>query len=254
MGRGNRLAEAEKRIFANHIQLFLRILPIFYGLELYMRSHLVRISIIAAVVALSACSGQGSVPTQAGNAFTAIDAAKDPCNIKDMWYFMGSCSQIAIKDSGSTITLKTYKGITMTESLGKVTTTGKVTIISGDGTGKADITGSLPSGLAFPFYGKSCFNASLAKTKCTGKQIVYFDIDNVSKNMVSFETTPEIAVTDSAAKGTCTLDNLKSVNGQIGYQLMPITAKVKNGKFTLKAVKDPQELATGLFVFGISCE
>jgi hypothetical protein len=219
------------------------------------QQQLVPISIIAAVVALSACSGQGSVPMQAVNtAFTTVDAAKDPCHIKDMWYFMGSCSQITIKDSGSTIALKAYKGITVTESLGKVTTTGKVTIVSGDGTDKADITGTLPSGLAFPFYGKSCFNASLAKTKCTGKQIVYFDIDNVSKNMVSFQKTPEITVTDSAAKGTCTLDNLKSVDGVIGYELTPIFAKVKNGKFTLKAVKDPQTLATGLFVFGISCE
>lgn len=221
-----------------------------------MRHNLVRISTFAVIVVLGACSGQGSVPMQAGNAQpSAIDAAKDPCNIKNMWYFRGSCSQITIQDSGSTIALKAYKGITMTESLGKVKTTGTVTIISGDGTGKTDITGTLSSGLAFPFYGKSCFDANLAATKCTGKQIVYFDIDNSSSNIITFKTTPEIAVTDSSAKGTCTLDNLKNVNGKIGYQLTSITAKVKNGKFTLNAVKypHPQELATGFFVFGISC-
>ena len=77
-----------------------------------MRHHLVRISLLALVVVLSACSGQGTVPMQGGNtqAF-AIDSAEDPCNIKDMWYFMGSCSQISIKDSGSTIALKAYKGV-----------------------------------------------------------------------------------------------------------------------------------------------
>jgi hypothetical protein len=169
-----------------------------------------------AAAALSACAGRGVVPSQNFASSSGTDAmiaspqataTPNPCqhtNPATMYLFGGSCTSFTMKGSnGLPVTVylgryKAYQGIKITTVYGK-NTGGPATplpFVTGDATGKGDITGKV-GGKAFLAYGgKNClFNGKLGP--CPGKVFVYAELINNSNYTLKPADTPTFTITDT---------------------------------------------------------
>ncbi|HTU82508.1 MAG TPA: hypothetical protein VMF61_10285 [Candidatus Acidoferrales bacterium] len=246
-----------------------------------MRFTLVRVLAFFGVLALAACGGSGITPMQPGMASqafapaSAVDASfpfrgdlvpdvTDPCktlSTEGLWYFKGSCLGEDVKKSGTVYKLKVYRGITQTLSYPATsgTVAPKTELVTGEATGKGDITGSL-SGSKFPLFGsvKCTGGSSSGTTACPGKALMYDLLVNVSASTnANFVGSPSMTFKGATAlkgKHTCVLDQLIQSGGSWAYQVTPVTGPVKKGSVTI-----PEHPGTftidhhGISVLAVSC-
>lgn len=243
------------------------------------------VSVVA--VALAACGEQAAVPLQPGSVGNLalsrsaqpvllhsapfgivtrriVDQSlpdkkseKKPCNVKGIWYFHGSCVQANLDNgAGSTISLAAYKGIGMRDATGPITTTGKATLVVGEGTGSGDITGKL-NGTVFPLMTNNCVTGSGTATACP-KAMLYFDNFNSGKSTIAFSKTPAVALTSKAGKNSkCTLGILVTVQStKFRWWQTPVQGTFKNGTLSLLAASwgGPQGMPPNYFAtYAVGC-
>jgi hypothetical protein len=141
------------------------------------------IAAVAAAIALSACGGQGIVPSQSAPSGSLVGqeiaSVTSPCAAKTLpFYFHGSCTTATLTSKGNTVSLKPYKGIAFKIQLGANNAKGTLAFIVGDATGVGDITGKIK----FPLYStKTCQKGNT----CPGKSLIYIEAASSSKAAIT---------------------------------------------------------------------
>ena len=195
-----------------------------------------------AALALAACGGRSIVPMQ--SPFTALSFdgnavanATDPCETlsKDgIWYFHGPCLAQDVKKTSTTYKLKAYKGIAQTLKYPALSASlpANSTLITGEGTGSSDITGTF-TGTKFPLYGAKgvpCVNGSGSSGSCVGTALVYDLLANATANNAMFTGSPSIALVARSLKHdrSCVLNQLIQRGAGWAWEVTPV------GSFTKK--------------------
>jgi hypothetical protein len=171
-----------------------------------MRLSSISTGFVAAVAALAlgACAGHGMVPSQSGipsgGSDSVLRKSTSPCNFGTQgWYFHGSCAAFVMKPKGLTVKLPIYKSFTLNTTYGKSDVSAKgAEMITGDATGKKDITGTL-GGQPFPPYGagNDCVNSFGKAVACPGKVFLYAELINTSAKTITPKMTPKFVITTS---------------------------------------------------------
>jgi hypothetical protein len=171
---------------------------------------------IAVAIALAACGGHGTVPSQSVLPGTANNLASDAfdsglspdgktprCEVTGLYYFHGSCVGFNMNMNSTTVVqlgkFGAYHGIKITTGLSKFVNPPKVNTvpaIMGDAIGKGDITGKV-KGKAFPLYatGNNCVAGNGKPEKCPGKVFVYAELINSSQYKLKPASTPAFSIT-----------------------------------------------------------
>jgi hypothetical protein len=197
---------------------------------------IVRLLAAAALIALAACGGRGVMPAQApasGLSFApnAGPSAVDPCATlgkSGLWYFHGSCLSENVKKSATTFKLKGYKGIaqTLKYPAASAGVPARTTFVTGEGTGKLDITGTYQKS-KFPLYGSKgvpCINQSGSTEACSNTPFLYDLLVNDSANTVTFAGSPSIALFSHGLKHfrSCILFQLIPIGSAWAWQQTPV--------------------------------
>jgi hypothetical protein len=221
-----------------------------------MRFSIPRTSVaaVAAAVALAACGGQSltpssSLPGSAPNMVAMRPDSAGPCGEKQTkgWLFGGSCFSTALTKTGSSGTLKAYKGITITAQLGTNNLKKTTIILFRDATGKGDIT-PIPPSKAFPLFGpKACAKGG---SPCTGKTFIYIEGENTGGTF-NLNSSPGIKITNTGKyPGTeCLLSELTPT----GWKVEPLSGRVSGKTLTFASLPAPQTIPSGAFFITFAC-
>jgi len=224
----------------------------------YLRS-IVALTVMAA---FEACSIENAIVPIAqrqntvANATAMVHGLSSPCDIRKAWYFRGSCTTLAMKSKGITVTLGVYHGLALTEHIPANNAKSHDTFVFGEGTSDADITGMF-EGSIFPVYGSvRCVNIDFQSVPCAGKALLYHVMQNTSTLAIGWNSTPKFHITDAKAfpGTTCKEATLNLVNEKWVWELLPIRAKPKNGAVTFQPWTAAVALVPSQFgVFGFIC-
>jgi hypothetical protein len=189
---------------------------------------------------------QAAAPAGAGN----------PCIISGMWYFHGHCIEQHIDRSGTTFALASYKHIDATLVLPTNDARANAEFLLGEGTSRADITGTY-DGKRFPEYGTTkCIRSSTGKTlPCYGKPLVYLLFYNAGRSTVTFDQHTGFAFTISAKTFPGKACQLNGWAPSAWYEYQ-VYGRVTNGRIQMDF--DPQgalKFAPNVFeLFAVSCK
>jgi hypothetical protein len=223
----------------------------------------------AAAIALGACAGHGMVPSQSGvpsgNFDSVLRKSKpSPCNLGTQgWYFHGACAAFLMKPNGITVKLPVYKSFTLDTTYGKSNVSPKgAGMITGDATGKGDITGTV-GGHPFPPYGagNDCVSSLGKAEACPGTVFLYAELINTSAKTITPKTTPQFVITTKTkfpGHTTCypAVLTAKSKNSAGGWSPQTIIGSAPKGKtLTINSFNNTLGLVyparSGLFVAAV---